>query len=275
MNYNIIKYHRQIQITSRVPGIQTYAGPGDVITTTAVSWWGLRAYSDATVGRNSVKLRRSSDNATQSFQTLDNGSVDIASITAFKGAADLFVDTLYDQVGNTHLFQGTVANQPTFILNGQGVLPVMRFSGAQNLTADGPLHSQPYTFSWAAKRTGNFSAHSTVISSLSSSSGFDVADSVYIFCSGSISADVAATDNVFHCVDAVFNTTASDLNVDGTSNVVTQANTDTNGTMTFGSGFGGVNFVTGDILQAGIWFAALTPSQSSAINGNTRAYWGY
>jgi hypothetical protein len=106
-----------------------YVGPGDLVSG-ATAWWGLRAYSLAAVGTKAIRLREDSGNTESDFNTVFGGGLDVASITTFKGAANLFVTKIYDQTGNAYdLAQATAASQPSFTLSGVGSLPTMTFDG--------------------------------------------------------------------------------------------------------------------------------------------------
>jgi hypothetical protein len=66
-----------------------------------------------------IKIRRNSDNTTQDIGFDANGYVDTAAMTTFTGGNDGFVDTWYDQSGNTlHLTAGTTSNQPIIVAAG-------------------------------------------------------------------------------------------------------------------------------------------------------------
>jgi|SRR5215475_1927487 len=93
-----------------------YSGPGDAVSG-AQGFWGARSYTLAAVGGTVIRLRRDSDNAEQDFVTITGGGLDVASITTFKGAANLFTVTLYDQVGTNHATQATAATQPPFTVS--------------------------------------------------------------------------------------------------------------------------------------------------------------
>src|SRR5262249_41826774 len=98
----------------------SYLGAGDVVSG-ATAWWGLRAYSAATIGTSAIRLRRDSDNAEQDFASVGGGNLDISSITSFQGGANVFVRQLYDQNGNANDWgPETAANQPGFSLTAIG-----------------------------------------------------------------------------------------------------------------------------------------------------------
>lgn len=68
---------------------------------------------------SALKVRRSSDNATQDIGFTASGDLDTAAMLSFVGANNGFVDTLYDQSGNgVNLTQGTLASQPKIVATG-------------------------------------------------------------------------------------------------------------------------------------------------------------
>jgi hypothetical protein len=253
-----------------------YVGPGDVISG-AIAWWGLRAYSNATIGANAVRLRRDSDNNEQDFSIVGGGGLDSLAISAFKGAANLFIVTLYDQIGSNSITQATAANQPEFILNGIGSLPVMRCLKATNqyLSGGSITESQPFTCSTVAKRTGDFSAYNSVGGANDGNISFGFAlnpDSASIYAGGT-GTFATATDSVMHAIQFVFNTTSSDLNVDGNFSA-SSVGTGNFSAMAFDYGRGGGNPMTGDSMEVGIWPSAFSTTDSSNMSTNQYSYWG-
>lgn len=64
---------------------------------------------------NSIRVRRSSDNAEQDIG-FSGDSLDTASLSSFVGANSAFVTTIYDQTGNgENAVQTTAANQPRIV----------------------------------------------------------------------------------------------------------------------------------------------------------------
>src|SRR5260370_42663019 len=79
-------------------------------------YWGLRAYSAATIGTNALHLVRN-DAATATIVTVAGGGLDMASVNSFMSGHTAKVDTLFDQTGNGHdLTQSTDAKRPAFLL---------------------------------------------------------------------------------------------------------------------------------------------------------------
>lgn len=273
-------------IRTRTSGIMTmiapeptapYAGPGNVVSG-AVGWWGLRAYTLASVGTNAVRLREDGGNTEQDFPTITGGGLNLTTITTFKGANNLFVVTLYDQAGTNNLTQATAGSQPQFILSGIGSLPVMRFVAAMPLkvrSVSAIIQAQPFTLSWVAKRTGNTGAFNSVTGTATASvqTGFNNTINNAFMYGGAVQT-FAATDSVFHAVQSAYNGAASDLNIDGSANTnnpgVGAFATDT---LEFGD-IGGNSF-QGDAVEVGLWGSAFSGANSTSMSTNQHTYWGF
>jgi Alpha-L-arabinofuranosidase B, catalytic/Concanavalin A-like lectin/glucanases superfamily len=89
----------------------------DLLSITANAAWSVRKVRSAYAG-NCIKVRRSSDNATQNIGFVA-GVLDTASMLTFVGAGNGFIDTWYDQSGNGYnATQATAANQPRIVTSG-------------------------------------------------------------------------------------------------------------------------------------------------------------
>lgn len=99
-----------------------YTGPLDLVP--GANWqfaYGVRALSAAKLGQNIFRLRRNSDNAEMNFAAdATTGLAPVASIDAWRGVADGFLVTLYDQYGIKNVTQADQAKQPVWdsALNG-------------------------------------------------------------------------------------------------------------------------------------------------------------
>ena len=101
----------------------TYTPPLDSVGS-ASGAWGTRKLRTAYAG-NCLKIRRSSDNTTQDIGFAADGSVDASAISSFVGANNGFIDTFYDQSGNSrNLTQSTQANQPQLVSSGSLITTV-------------------------------------------------------------------------------------------------------------------------------------------------------
>lgn len=269
---------------SGVFGLQisgTYIGPGDLAPTGAIGWWGLRAFSSFTIGSRAINLRRDSDNATQDFVTLLNGQVDIPNILIFKGAANLFITTIYDQSGNgIPLAQATAVNQPPFILNVLRGFPALQNSGGTNLSLQRSsviTVPTPWCMSGVAQRTGNNTSFGTIVTANSDGIGLyfnNAANQVALF--GAAALTASATDGNWHAVQGLNNGASSQVMVDGTTTSGTAGST----SIAFGGSFSIVgpnaasDNLTGNFFEAGMW-AGDVSSKFASINNNQRAFWGF
>ncbi len=90
--------------------------------------YSLRLLDDSYTGPI-VNLRRSSDNATRDFYSVDNDIIDITGITNWGGASTLYVTTWYDQsTAGRNAIQTNVALQPQLILTNP-IFPEIDFDG--------------------------------------------------------------------------------------------------------------------------------------------------
>jgi hypothetical protein len=255
--------------------VAVYQGPGDVVAG-ATQWWGLRAYSNATIGNNAVRLRRSSDNAESDFVTVDDGGLDLEAITTFKGAANLFVVKLYDQTGGGFdASESTASAQPAFTLSGLGSLPIMSIGNSQDLQITPQFaQTRPFTLVAVAERTGFFTTFQNIMrtnDNLVSLNFSAVADQV------NVDSTVVATaaDSAYHSVIGDYNATARKIYVDA---AVTSG---TAGTQDISSG--GTFFIflvfnateSANAVEFGVWPFSLSAGQASSMSSNQHSYWGF
>lgn len=112
----------------------------DVLGTTAIRAYSLRKVRSAYAG-SAIKIRRSSDNATQDIGFDGSGNLDTAAISSFVGANSAFIDTWYDQSTTAdHAVQATTGNQPRIVDTGTldtlNSLPVIRFGVSASVALD-------------------------------------------------------------------------------------------------------------------------------------------
>jgi hypothetical protein len=267
----------------------TYVGPGNVIGS-ALTWYGLRAYNAAWVsGTNkSVTLRRDSDNTTADISFLSDGTINISSASAFCSGANCFVAKMYDQSGNGHdVSQATTTKQPKFVFNFSqgGTYPAVNFdtnlkglSGAYTQVA-----AQPNTTSIVAY--GNAAPGATddwlllAGAGLANELGPNNASTWYLYNGGGAGLVVtpAAASGSFHAMQAVFNSTGSAYNVDGTDTTgVTLGNNDPTASSSIAIGAYAPIGTTasGYLLEIGIWGSGFTATNRSSMHTNQSNFWG-
>jgi hypothetical protein len=100
---------------------ESYTGPLDLVPGAVVAY-SMRAMTAGSTA-NAIRVRRSSDDAEQSF-ALVNNAVDTASVATFLGGSDPFVRTWFDLSGNSKdAGQATAANQPSWVSSGPNSKP--------------------------------------------------------------------------------------------------------------------------------------------------------
>lgn len=105
----------------------------DELANAAYQAYSLRRLSLDYAG-NAVLVRRSSDNATQAIGFTEDGLLDTAALLSFAGAGSAFVNTWYDQSGNTrNMVQANTVKQPRIVNAGTlvtiGDAPGVEFTG--------------------------------------------------------------------------------------------------------------------------------------------------
>src|SRR5262245_36194718 len=260
---------------------EVYVGPGDIVSGAAM-WWGLRAYSNATIGNNAIRLRRDGASPTeQDFVTVAGGGLDISSITSFKGSDNLFVVKQYDQSGNSRdMGQTTAANQPTFELSILSSLPSAGYlnSAARKLTTSGLAFADsiPTQTSVVAILTPTSTTGST-FATTSSNILFDVQDSSAIraYSNGTNFTVSGITQGVWHAVQTTYNGASSVLYIDGTSNSGTCDTFAVNNDDFYLGSDAFSSHLNGYIMEAGLWTSSFSGTENSNMNTNQHDYYGF
>jgi hypothetical protein len=266
-----------------------YTGPGDV-QTGASGWWGLRGYSRAysLPGTNkAVKIRRTSDNETcdlliapsgrlgntANCSGSDNGETDVT----FCASTTCFVNTLYDQSGNSHdATQSTTADQPQYTPNCIGTLPCMQFNGSAYFLAItlGSAVSQPLTVSTVVNRTGGTSNFGQVFSAASGgaiAAEFNNTTNTPRLYPGTTGANAAANDNAYHSIQYFISGSSSSFFIDGTSTSASSAaGTGTTTTSPNIGADGAGDYLTGNITEVALYASAI----ANAAMCHNQTYWG-
>ncbi len=260
----------------------SYTGPGDVVGS-AMAFWGVRAYSAATIGANAIRIIRFSDKVEQNFVTLSTGELDYAGIVTFLGGSAGRVRTLFDQTGNgrhlTNALDSTAqpTRFPIFTATGPNSKGQLNFVAANSHTlqfSGAGSQAQPTTMMAAASRTTAGTDQSLVLAGSSEQQvGYSsTAHTAKMYAGGSVTA--TASDGAFHCLQAIFNGASSNLRVDATD-TIGNASTSGIGAGTFEVGTaGGGQAFGGFLLELGVWPGAFTGTQLTNMDANVSAYYG-
>ncbi len=259
------------------PEASTYVGPGDLVSG-ALVWWGLRAYSAATIGNNAIDLERASDHSTQTFATVAGGGLDDAAIATFMAATTARITKWYDHTGNGHDQVVAYALAAEFTPNAIGSLPGATFlkTNLYATLASVSSSSQPFSVSSVFKCTlGDGAADQGIVGQPASSwtAGISAVDTARTYSGSGVTR--TATDNTFHAMQNVFNGASSHVYIDGADTSGNAGTTGlTNNKLMLGrSSFGGM---AGVICEAGIWASkAFDGTEMGNLDTNQQTYWGF
>lgn len=264
-------------------GVTGYQGPGDIVSG-ALAWWGLRGYNAATTGTIATICDATTGlvcvSATWSGGVLTLPTVGGVLCNNTTNVCE--VAELFDQSGNTNCTTACSilvghGSRPTLLINCLGSLPCMSVAGVSGLTSGNLVsnQAQPYTLSTVALRTSG--AQSTIASynDQPTQGLFATAANTVGMYAGTSVATAAATDNVVHTLQFIFNNASSVIYADAASNTV---NIGTTNGLTSGHPF---NFpssqsggLTGQVFEAGWWGVGFNGTQNAAMHTNQCSYWG-
>jgi hypothetical protein len=269
-----------------VSGVVGYQGLGDAVATGWIAYYGLRAFDAAAAAGevNAIRLRRGGDNVESDFAVQTDGTIDLAAITTFStaggGDGNLFVHTVYDQVGSVDFVQTNTGQQPPFDVAGFGSLPAIEFTAASthNLVSSGAAESQPFSIVSVANHATT-AAQSVIFANNGVSLYYrqDADNQAAVYAGGAVSDTATASDGNWHTIQGVYNTTST-VTVDGATS--SGADVGTNN-LTSGAGVWGfgVNpsvgqYMNGAVAELAMNSAALDAGQLAAVDANMAAYWG-
>ena len=266
----------------------SYAGgPGNVVAS-ARMWVGLRAYTTAyATGSNpALDLHNNTTGAfVATINILADGSLDVATAATIISGGASRIGKLYDQTGNGfHFVQATNTKRPVLALSGLGSLPVMTFDGvSQSLSNATPITApQGATFSAVAKKLSGgaqqslFNIHGSGGDQQLGYNNSGSGNQVFIYAGAVLGA--TASDGSWHAIQSVFNSTASNVNIDATSTAGDGGpEAPTGSTCDIGAAGGGTDqFLNGSIVEVGCWNAtAFSGANCTAMSANQHTYWGF
>jgi hypothetical protein len=139
---------------------------------------------------------------------------------------------------------------------------------------------QPYTWSIVSVRTGNYTSLGMVVRNDNVANQptltYWINPNQISLQTGASSIEVNVSDNVWHSFQAIWNTSSSSLNVDGTDNPVTLLNS------VWDSGINQqyIGFaiccsaMTARLGEAGLWPSSFSVGARKQMNRNQSSYWG-
>lgn len=273
----------------------TYIGPGDIVSSGNIAWFGLRAYSNAAAGsgQRAVNVCLAANTSCTDMVVDVNGNLVVTNVGGSScGAVTCYAAAVYDQTG--HGFCGgacdmvnTGADSTRYIfkINCIGNKPCLQATtNMQALTSVGVLgsgHSTAAGMTMAAYGGSTTTAPQNELGGCSvnfANIGFNNAlgvDDTYIFNGTTpyLQAPALTGTGIYHSTVGVANTTSSIVDVDGTPKIGTSTNSGdcvgaqlTMGFTTNGSG-------TNTWAEFGIWTTIFTGTQASSMSTNLQQYW--
>lgn len=271
----------------------TVTPPLDLVGS-ATGAWGTRLLRTA-YGGNCLKVRRSSDSTTQDIG-FSGGTLDTASLLSFVGGGNGFIDTWYDQSGNSrNLTQTTTANQPQIASSGAiittvGTKPSPLFDATNDsfttgLTLTTFITTSAYTVIAAGKSNSGITnvneARNRCI--LGDASGYFVTGfnatqyqpSHYV--SSYLSPEVGVSYPVTGAFAHRYNGTNITAYVDGgTGASIAAGNVGGTSTLFVGYGISGVaGYYDGNLPELIIYNTSLSDANLNTIGGNIASYYGF
>jgi hypothetical protein len=271
---------QQLLISEKISAV-SYTGPGDIITTSTIAWWGLRAWSTATRGNAAANVCDSGDaHCVDALTDATTGNLIVPSSNPNCGSSACTVKKLYDQTaggncgGSCDLVQATEANRPVLTTSCIGSLTCMTWNGSQILVSAGNFvfsGGSPYTMSGVAIRntghSGNFMG--TGNGALQVVFG-GTANQVFIYAGNQV-INNSVPDGAFHAIQSLFNGASSALYIDGVNTAGDSGGSGATSPLCLGQCNGGF---TGSSTEGGMWSADKS-ANFSALNSNQHTYWGF
>lgn len=273
----------------------SYTGPGDILSFT--DWWGVRAYSAAIASAGTQKLINVlATGTTPANVTCDiivatsggmgntancsTGSYNGTAAATFcaTGSGSCVIETWYDQVGSNNISTcSSVALN--FTVMGTNTKPAGTSDGVSGHNCHSTITltlAQPFIISAVAESNAPTALGGITANSVNIWLGLHDGANLLYMAAGGTSQTITASDSVPHAIQAVYHTTTSLANVDGT-----ETNTGaTVGTTGFSNGTqyilddGLGDTLKGYVSEVGIFSGASDSTHRNNLCHNQRLYYG-
>lgn len=262
----------------------TFAGMLDGVSGLVHAWSPACRLLTSYTG-NLVLLRRVSDDAQQAFGPSSNGELNAAAVTAWAAGSNVFVVTVYDQVGSTNPTQAVAGSQPQLVLNAKNGRAAQYHDGTADYlqAAYGAALSQPFHL-YTVAQLDAIVVNDTATHYMTD--GDDVAgrmivgqynlpnpDTFSLF-GGTFWLNGPASDANWHQFTGLYNGAACDLRIDAASVVTGNSGVHNADGITIGASFAGVSLWKGYIGAVIIADPSHSDAQRNVVEGNLATYWG-
>lgn len=226
-----------------------------------------------------IKVRRSSDNATQDIGFVNN-VLDEASLLSFCGVGNGFIDTFYNQAGSgaPNAVQATAAAQPQIVASGAVIKvnsrPVGQFSTAREMTFTA-TSTNPKVLIAVVQETSAFTTAQRIIYCTT----VDLGELYFLNATNKVTSRAGVVFSVdsanasMNSIIALQDGTSSWMNVNG---VKTTGNAGTGTWSAASMSLGDVSAVglRGNLGEAIIYAAGINDAQASIIYASQKQYFG-
>jgi len=258
----------------------------------AANGYSLRKLRTAYAG-SAIKVRRSSDNATQDIGFSGN-DLDTTSLASFVGANSGYIDTWYDQVGSANLVSASSGVQPRIVnagaLDTKNSKPSMVLDGTDDTlstTTTALIGASQFTVSAVASSTGG----SRLVSFADTIGGSDYGGplaALPLYREGSSLKSIrfftettggTITDGQLFSTFALWTSTQQITTFDGTAGTPASfteaALGNTNPRMAVGSNAANFGEIfAGTVSEVIVWTSALGTGDRATLVADTKSYWG-
>ena len=231
---------------------------------------------------SAMKVRRSSDNATQNIGFMNN-VLDTAGLASFVGSNSGFVDTFFDQSGNgNNCTQSTGTNQPRVVNLGTNdtqngnVAPLWISANTNNLSFATPSSlSQPLTCAVCVKLSSinvNDAIHWGTGNVLIITGATNFGGTWAMLSGGLISGGTSDTN--IHMFIGVFNSTLSEFIIDGSTISGNAGSGSWTQPVSLGINNAGGGGIDGHICEYIAMNSVISAGDISLIRASWQSYWG-
>jgi hypothetical protein len=205
-----------------------YTGPGDIVGGW-LAWVGLYAFSaaDAATAGPQIDLYDQAGNNPITIHVKTDGTLDLSAISTWASTnfvTTILISKMYDKTGNgNHVTSSSFTTAPTLLTGSVTGLasnrPAISSAGSKVMKSAtaGSTTNQPIILNstFIVPGTAEVGIHGFSIGASAELISNNSADTVNIYANGAGSVDKAATHNVWHSAQGIFNGASSLVHVDG------------------------------------------------------------
>lgn len=271
-----------------------YQGPGDILA--GATPWGscARVYTAAlattttslcdlvaVTGGAAVCTLRGTTSGTVDLSAYCPGSLTPSAACAAASGGSCVISKVYDQAGTNHYLAPTLATSPPIVFSALNGLPgISCGNGSTNLqfqTTNAITQAQPNSMSVVVERTSASNAGGVYggLTSLTNESLNGTASANTLSMNAGSPVNISATDNAFHRINFVFNSTTSAYQIDAVDTSPVTAGTNGFSALKIGICRSGGGQFAGVIMEGGTWLGiAFNATQRGQLDTQQKSVYG-